>query len=148
MLTTSVSLPAGAALLWRHQKKDIMRFAARFLRVQMRKTICREVTRTYNRAAGEYQIVTTRFTGAEYDTLHFVAATLRVSVSSLVYGLIRLWLKPTRRNKENSLVTNYYAIDVIWNQTAGILEENLTFWNPNSPIEPLTPNFLKFSQKR
>jgi hypothetical protein len=147
MLTTSVSLPAGAALLWRHNKREIMCFAARFLRIQMRKAVCREVTRTYNRAQGEYQIVTTRFTPAEYDTLHFVAASFRVSVSSLICGLIQLWTKPARRNSKTHFVTNYCTIDIIWNQTTGILEENLTFWNPNVPIEPLTPNFLKFLQK-
>ncbi|MCX7633775.1 MAG: hypothetical protein N2Z22_10635 [Turneriella sp.] len=77
-----------------------MCFAARFLRLKMRNPIRRGVARSYNDAEGPYRIVTTRLTSEEYDALLLTASALRVSVSSLVYGLILLWLKPAWRAQE------------------------------------------------
>lgn len=111
MLTTSVSLPVVFASLWRKKQAEIMRLATRMLRIQFsRLQVRRGVTRSYNRIPGDFVIVTTRFTAAEYDTLHSAASAFRVSVSSLVYQIIQMWLKPSRRKQENPFVTNYVFI--------------------------------------
>lgn len=136
-LVTSVSLPKEHAKLWREERMEIMRFCARYLRIQMRYKIRREVTRLYNRRAkSEFTIVTTRFKGEEYDKLHCVAATLRVSVSLLIYGLIKLWQKPTRRAMQRFFAINYAGITPIWNRTAGFLRERLVFSRIDPPIKP------------
>ncbi len=95
MLTTSVSLPVKLSEVWRGSQRAIMALAVRSLRVQMRNgEIRRGVKRRYNRMAGGFEIVTTRLTEAEYDTLHCAAAAMRVSVSWLVYHcMILLWMK-------------------------------------------------------
>jgi hypothetical protein len=106
-----------------------MKTAIRMLRLTMRqKPVRRGVKRTYNRIAEDFQIVTTRFTEAEYDTLHFVAYSLRVSVSSLIYQMIQLWNKPGRRQKQNTHATNYETFVCNWNQFAGVLTESLLFY--------------------
>lgn len=129
MLTTSVSLPTNAAALWRKNQRRIMKMAIRTLRLTMRqKPVRRGVKRIYNRDRGEFQIVTTRFTEAEYDTLHFVASSLRVSVSSLIFKIILLWNKPVRRYKQNNCVTNYDAFVCNWSQFAGVVTESLFFY--------------------
>ncbi|MCS6972821.1 MAG: hypothetical protein NZL89_07335 [Leptospiraceae bacterium] len=43
-----------------------------------------------------------------------VASALRVSVLSLVYGLILLWLKPTRRALKRFFAINYYREPSRW----------------------------------
>jgi hypothetical protein len=63
-LTTSVSLPAETAHHWRKKHREIMRFAERFLRLQMRNAVRRAVTRRYNRDEEGFAIVTTRFSPA------------------------------------------------------------------------------------
>ena len=108
MLTTSVSLPVTFASLWRVRQHEVMRLATRTLRIQFsRQPLRRGVTRMYNRAAEDFSIVTTRFTEAEYDTLHSAAAAFRVSVSWLVCCIIQMWLKPSRRKQGNPFLTNY-----------------------------------------
>ncbi|MCX7633671.1 MAG: hypothetical protein N2Z22_10105, partial [Turneriella sp.] len=82
--TTSVSLPEKVAKHWQKHQREILRFAARFLRLKMRHPIRRGVTRSYNDAEGPYRIVTTRFMPEEHDALLCVASALRGSVSSLV----------------------------------------------------------------
>ncbi len=106
-----------------------MAFAERFLRIQMRGEMRRSVTRTYNREPGPFKIVTTRFSAAEYDTLHYVASSMRVSVSSLIYGIIRLWLKPSRRAIRRFIASNYDCEMVKWDPEAGFTQENLLFWH-------------------
>lgn len=133
ILTTSISLPSQVAARWRANRREIMRFAERYLRIQMRKPVRREITRRYNRQGVSFEIVTTRFTAAEYDTLHYVAAALRVSVSSLIYGLIELWLKPSRRAIQRFFTTNYALVSGKWDPEAGFLEETLTFWRVDTP---------------
>ncbi|AFM11146.1 hypothetical protein [Turneriella parva] len=129
MLTTSVSLPVKFANVWRRRQRAIMRLAIRTLRVQMRNaTVRRGVKRTYNRQGGEFAIVTTRFTEAEYDTLHFAASAMRVSVSWLVYCMIKMWIKRSRRRRANLHVTNYELHLHAWGQNAGILTESLYFY--------------------
>ncbi|AFM14453.1 hypothetical protein Turpa_3819 [Turneriella parva DSM 21527] len=129
MLTTSVSLPENEAVLWRKRQRSILRLAVRSLRVQLRgKAVRRGVKRSYNRVPGEFLVVTTRFTEAEYDTLHMAAASMRVSVSWLVYQLILLWKKPARRNRPNAHVTNYELHLCIWSPNAAILTESLLFY--------------------
>lgn len=133
-LITSVSLPTTEAALWRANRKAILHFAERYSRIQMRKQVRREVTRRYNRSTGQkFVITTTRFTTAEYDTFHYIAAALRVSVSSLIYGLIKLWEKPSRRAIQRFYCNNYYAASTKWDPEAGILEEIITFWRRGEP---------------
>ena len=111
MLTTSVSLPVAFASLWRKKQAEMMRLATRMLRIQFSQSqVRRGVTRRYNRISGDFVIVTTRFTEAEYDTLHSAAAAFRVSVSWLVYQIIKMWLKPSRRKQGNPFMTNYVFI--------------------------------------
>ncbi|MCX7633641.1 MAG: hypothetical protein N2Z22_09955 [Turneriella sp.] len=129
MHTTSVSLPENVAECWQKHQREIMRFAARFLRLKMRNPIRRGVTRSYNDAEGPYRIVTTRFTPEEHDALLCVASALRVSVSSLVYGLILLWLKPARRGLKHFFAINYYQEPSRWDPAAGYLVEKLFFWH-------------------
>ncbi|MCS6972436.1 MAG: hypothetical protein NZL89_05360 [Leptospiraceae bacterium] len=129
MHTTSVSLPENVAEHWQKHQREIMRFAARFLRLKMRNPIRRGVTRSYNDAEGPYRIVTTRFTPEEHDALLCVASALRVSVSSLVYGLILLWLKPARRAQKRFFAINYYQEPSRWDSAAGYLIEKLFFWH-------------------
>ncbi|MBS0618589.1 MAG: hypothetical protein JSR44_10385 [Spirochaetes bacterium] len=136
ILTTSISLPSAVAGFWRSDRQEIMRFAERFLRVQMRHAVRREVTRKYNRLGGSYEIITTRFTAAEYDTLHYVASALRVSVSSLIFGIIKLWLKPSRRSIQRFFLTNYQLVEGKWDSEGGIVEEIVTFWRVNAPDVP------------
>ncbi len=133
-IVTSVSLPQSAATCWQINRREIMAFAERFLRLRMRGEMRRSVARTYNRAAEPFAIVTARFTAAEYDTLHYVAASLRVSVSSLIHGIIRLWLKPSRRAIRRFIASNYDHTIVKWDPEAGFIEENLYFWQ-NEPKE-------------
>ena len=95
----------------------------------MRKNpVRRGVTRKYNRVSGERSIITTRFTPAEYDALHFVAAALRISVSLLIYRLILMWQKSHRRHRSSNYVTNYDINITIWQQNAGIITESLMMW--------------------
>lgn len=136
MLTTSVSLPESEAALWRSMQRQILRMALRSLRLQLRRgTVRRGVKRHYNRALGRFAIVTTRFTEAEYDTLHMAASAMRVSVSWLVYMLILLWKKPARRNRSNAFVTNYELNLAIWVPNAAIFTESLLFYR-KSGLEP------------
>ncbi len=135
-LVTSVSLPEAEAGLWRANRAEIMQFSERYLRIKMRNQIRRAVTRKYNRVDGEFAIVTTRFAPTEYDTLHFVAAALRVSVSLLIYGLILLWQKPSRRAIRRFFSINYSADSEGWDTSAGFLEESITFWAVENPGDP------------
>ncbi|MBS0618647.1 MAG: hypothetical protein JSR44_10695 [Spirochaetes bacterium] len=141
-IITSVSLPNAAAKYWREHRANIMQFAERYLRLQMRNPVRRELARQYNRTGDAFEIVTTRFSTAEYDTLHYVAAALRVSVSSLIFGLIKLWLKPSRRAIQRFFSINYSYSAPKWDPEAGILEEILTFWrhNGNNATVPLADN--------
>lgn len=130
-LVTSISLPDGAAVKWRRHRQEIMQFAQRYLRIQMRKEVQRGVTRRYNRTGVNFRIISVRFTAAEYDTLHYVAAALRVSVSSLIFGIIQLWLKPARRILRRFFSINYGYSCGKWDPEAGFLEEMITFWRLN-----------------
>ena len=128
MLTTSVSLPVKHAQLWRAKQRQIMRLTTRMLRsLFTRMPVRRGSKRLYNRTGEDFQIVTTRFTETEYDTLHCAAAALRVSVSWLVYCLIKLWLKPSQRVKTNLYTTNYYMTPHTCGPTALIFTESIYF---------------------
>ena len=130
MLKTSVSLPLQCAFLWKYNQRKIMKSTIRILRIHLRRgTVRRGVTRRYNREGTEFAIVTTCFTAAEYDALHFIAASLRVSVSWLIYTLIKLWRKAPRRSLPNKYVTNYDLNLCIWHPKAGVLTESLLFWD-------------------
>lgn len=129
MITTSISLPATLSRLWRNQQRAIMRLAIRSLRIQFRElNIERGRARRYNKHDEAFLIVTTRFTEAEYDTLHCAAHALRVSVSWLICQLIRLWIKPSRRLQENPFVTNYDIIPVYCGQNGIVFSENILIW--------------------
>ena len=141
MLITSVSLPGVAATVWRRHQRQIMRMAVRMLRLTMRQNgVRRGVKRRYNRQPGEYLAVTTRFTEAEYDTLHAAAAAMRVSVSWLVYQMILLWQKPGRRKQFATHLTNYELDCLKWNQNVGVVTESLFIWAKNP--SPKTRNRL------
>ena len=88
----------------------------------------RGVKRRYNRQPGDYIVVTTRFTEAEYDTLHAAAAAMRVSVSWLVHQMILLWQKPSRRARFATHLTNYVVDCLKWNQNVGVITESLYIW--------------------
>lgn len=138
---TSISLPKGLVSVWRSNRRAIMDFGDRYLRLLMRNDIRRDTTRTYNRADEPFQVVHVRFSAAEYDALHCAAGAMRVSVSSIVCGIIRLWLKPQRRAHGVRYRANYCINPVIWNPEAGIYEESLTFWaiTPENPFgRPIT----------
>lgn len=135
MLTTSVSLPKTAATVWRRRQRQVMRMAVRMLRLTMRQSgVRRGVKRRYNRQPGEYLVVTTRFTEAEYDTLHAAAAAMRVSVSWLVHQMVLLWQKPSRRKRFATHLTNYELDCLKWNQNVGIISESLFIW-PKIPLQ-------------
>lgn len=144
ILTTSVSLPANVAQLWRKQKSEIMQFAGRYLRTWMRQEIRRGVTCAYNRGKGEYAIVTTRFSVTEHDLLRCFASSYRVSVSLLIYGLILLWLKPARRAVRRFFLTNYSCSTGKWDPEGGLVEEFISFWRVDSPHDP--PPWQDFMQ--
>ncbi len=138
MLITSVSLPKFAATVWRRRQRQVMRLAVRMLRLTMRQNgVRRGVKRRYNRQPGEYLVVTTRFTEAEYDTLHAAAAAMRVSVSWLVYQMVLLWLKPARRSRFNIHVTDYELDCLKWNERVGIVTESLFIWCKFPPAQVL-----------
>ncbi len=129
MLVTSVSLGSTAGALWRRHQRIILKLAIRTLRVQMRRHgVRRGVTRRYNCVGEQMQIVTTRFTEAEYDTLHFVASSLRVSVSFLVSKMIEMWQKRTRRHGVKRHATNYDLFECNWSENGGVLTESLLFY--------------------
>lgn len=128
MLTTSVSLPANEAAIWRTSQGEVMRLAIRTLRLTMfTNGVRRGQKRRYNRQQEKFHVLTTRFTAAEYDTLHCAAAAMRVSVSWLVYRMIKLWLKPTRRLRGNTHVSYYECDTLKWNENAGVITECLLF---------------------
>ncbi len=138
MLVTSVSLPGSYAALWRKQQRAVMRMAVRMLRLTMRQNpVRRGVKRQYNRQPGKYEIVTTRFTEAEYDTLHAAASAMRVSVSSLVYIMLLLWHKPARRRHSSGHLTNYELDCLKWNERVGVITESITFWPKIIPTAPI-----------
>ena len=134
MLTTSVSLPITFASLWRVRQHEVMRLATRTLRIQFsRQPLRRGVTRMYNRAAEDFSIVTTRFTEAEYDTLHSAAAAFRVSVSWLVCCIIQMWLKPSRRKQGNPFLTNYIFVPQESDKNAMIFTESTLIFRREQP---------------
>ncbi len=134
-MATSISLPKNLVSVWRADRRRIMDFGDRFLRLLLRGEIRRATTRTYNQSSEPFQVVHVRFSPAEYDALHCAAAALRVSVSSIVCGIIRLWLKPQRRAQGVRYRANYCINETVWNPEAGIYEESLTFWaiTPENP---------------
>ena len=133
MLVTSVSLPKFYAKIWRENQAVIMFAARRAMRIALRcGNFERGKTRSYNSTKGEFSIVTSRFTEKEYDRLHFLAASLRVSVSSLVFKLIQFWLKPSRKKGPARNATNYSANVVQWDKNGVVVLENLIC----SPLPP------------
>jgi hypothetical protein len=149
MLVTSVSLPGNFAAIWRANQRDVLRMAIRLLRLELHKSqVQRGVKRAYNRLGGDFEIVTTRFSAAEYDALHFVAASLRVSVSWLVYRMILLWQKKSRRYQPNQFVTNYELNLCIWNRNAGVCTEFLLFWPKQVQGIPIPPPAVPSSSAR
>ena len=127
-ITTSVSLSRSMAVHWRQHRKEILFLGQRCLRILLRTNYSRRgVARLYNRQIEDKCIVTTRFNAPEYDALHYVATTLRVSVSSIVSMMIAFWLKPARRSHPFAYVTNYWLEEGIWEPFAGTTEENIQF---------------------
>ena len=128
MIVTSVSMSKTMAVHWRQHQKEILFLGQRCLRILMRTNYSqRGVARRYNRSLADRRVVTTRFSPAEYDALHYVAATLRVSVSSIITLMIAFWLKPARRSHPFAYATNYWLEEGIWCPFAGATEENIQF---------------------
>lgn len=128
MIVTSVSMSKSMAVHWRQHQKEILFLGQRCLRILMRTNYSqRGVARRYNRSSADRRVVTTRFSPAEYDALHYVAATLRVSVSSIITLMIAFWLKPARRSHPFAYATNYWLEEGIWCPFAGATEENIQF---------------------
>lgn len=128
MITTSVSLSKSMVQTWRLHRKEVLFLGQRCLRILLRTNYSRRgVARRYNQQLERMCIVTTRFSPAEYDTLHYVAATLRISVSSIVAMMITFWLKPARRSHPFAYVTNYWLEEGIWEPFMGTTEENIQF---------------------
>ncbi len=133
MQITSISLPKSHVAIWRKHRKDIMLFAERYLRLAMRNPTMRNCTRRYNRSNGPCAVITARFSGVEYDTLHAVASALRVSASSLIFGIIKLWQKPSRHQWPWMVESNYDFKEICWRTYAGLIEENLLFYITRKP---------------
>ena len=143
MITTSICLPITLVATWREKRREIMKLAVRSLRVSMhQEPIRRGVGRQYDRTGTAFCIVTTRFSAAEYDTLHFVGSSLRVSVSSLICQVIALWNKSSRRRRGNPYVTNYELHECYWGAAAGVITESLLFWRKKPKTYPVTRQML------
>ena len=128
MLTTSVSLPMGHTTLWRRHYAQIMRYAADMLAdARSKMPLRRGVTRLYNRRGRDYAIVTSRFSEAEYDTLHCAASALRVSVSWLIERLITLWLNRIENRRPAIFTTNYSINTTNSDNTILIFTECIAF---------------------
>ena len=91
--------------------------------------IRRNMTRQYNSRVGNYVIVTTRLTPAEYDTLHFVAYSQRISVSLLVSKIIAMWLKRDPNLQTGGMISNYEIFPSTWQGGGGIVTEALLFYD-------------------
>lgn len=108
MLTTSFSLPMNLVRVWRQNSSAILRHSVRFFQQNLAETAVRRgTTRKYNRVGGDFAIVTTRVSESQYDMLHCVAAGMRVSVSSLICSIIKLWLQAGHSDPTVEFVTNY-----------------------------------------
>ena len=128
MLKTSISLPKDSVTTWRQNHWEIMRMYARFLRVVERKRkFRRKVTRQYNWGNGHCAIVKVRFTAKEYDSLHTMAAGIRVSVSYLIYDLIQFWEKASKKCARFIVGGNYASRVLEWSKRRVKFEEKLSF---------------------
>ena len=128
MLKTSISLPTEIIPTWLANRWAIMRMYARFLRiVERKKKFRRKVTRQYNRGNGHCGIVKVGFTTKEYDSLHTMAAGIRVSVSYLIYDLIQFWKKASKKNAKFVVGGNYMPRVLEWSKIRVKFEEKLSF---------------------
>ncbi|HRP70247.1 MAG TPA: hypothetical protein PLY93_11995, partial [Turneriella sp.] len=99
-----------------------------FLRVVERKRkFRRKVTRQYNWGNGHCVIVKVRFTPKEYDSLHTMAAGIRVSVSYLIYDLIQFWEKASKKSAKFAVGGNYAPKMLEWSKIRVKFEEKLSF---------------------
>ena len=124
-ITTSMSLPASLVAIWRRNRAQILRLTGGLLQQASRRHPRRSVARMYNRGMGAMEIVTARFSAEEYDSLHYLAATLRVSVSLLVFELIQFWLNSGEKPKRKLPLTNYSYSIREWGPTRLIFTEIL-----------------------
>jgi hypothetical protein len=126
MIVTSVSLPEKYAKIWRRKRKRIMRYAMHTYRTEMiKRGIQRGVTRRYNRIGKPMVIVTVRFKPDEFDVLQFVSGSVRISVSLLLFLIIKNWLQ-RRAGKLKADVQLHYSVQVDrWNSTGFSVTETL-----------------------
>lgn len=140
MIITSVSLSENNAAFWRANQRQLLVYAVPMLRRQMREQgVRRGVARKYNRIEGNSVIVTSRFSEAEYDALHFVASMQRVSVSLLICRLIEMWQNAGPRRLGRNHATNYDLNICVWNQNAGVCTESLLFWRKIPRVKIYNP---------
>lgn len=128
MLKTSISLPLSIMPTWSKNRWEIMQMHTRFLRFAVRKAEFRRgVKRLYNRSNGKCGIVKVRFAPHEYDSLHTVAAGMRVSVSFLIFYLIKFWEKKAQKNAGFVVGGNYSPKVLEWSKMRVKFEEMLAF---------------------
>ncbi|HRP69137.1 MAG TPA: hypothetical protein PLY93_06365 [Turneriella sp.] len=128
MLKTSISLPQKSIPTWAKNHRAIMRIYSRFLRVVVRKTKFRRgVKRLYNKTNGRCAIMKVKFTPHQYDSLHTVAAGIRVSVSFLIFYLIQFWEKASQKNTYFLVADNYAPQVLEWSKTRVPFQEKITF---------------------
>lgn len=129
MIITSVSLPGDVGKAWQRNKASIMRYAIRCLRIALRERgVRRGCSRLYNRSHLRSVRVTTRFSDAEYDSLHLAAATMRVSVSLIIFKCILIWQKRQHQNLKLRLISNYELNLTLCGRNGIVVSENLLFW--------------------
>jgi hypothetical protein len=126
MIVTSVSLPEKYSKIWRSKRKRIMRYAMHTYRAEMTKRgIQRGVTRRYNRSGKPMVIVTVRFNRDEYDVMQFVSGSVRISVSLLLFLIIKNWLQRRTRQLKADVQLHYGVQVYRWNLTGFSVTETL-----------------------
>jgi hypothetical protein len=91
----------------------------------IKRGVQRGVTRRYNRIGKPMVIVTVRFKPDEFDVLQFVSGSVRISVSLLLFLIIKNWLQ-RRAGKLKADVQLHYSVQVDrWNSTGFSVTETL-----------------------
>lgn len=140
MIITSVSLPKSLAPHWRDNRREIMGYCIRMLRIMQRSMKPKTgATIQYTQGMERCVRVTTRFTEAEHDTLLYESRIFRVSMSWIIAHLIRLWLKIRRRVQKSPYVSKF-SLDVNYvGPVAVAVAETLMIWR-KTPLPVSLPS--------
>jgi len=134
-IKTTVSLPAGFIALFKLYQKVWLQALDQCLANALSGKACRDRARCYNHTKDAYAIVPVYWPVEVYNKLHALAAAQRVSVSSLVYAMIRQMLSQTSAKQRTSF--NNYSMNVkSWSANAIHVEENIQFYHPNKNPQP------------